>query len=70
MDVKKNTPKADEMKALKQYIAWHFDQHEKKDPETMCVVLLDMSGASVGNVVSGNFSPNFEFLGKKGPTHA
>ena len=53
MDVKKNVPKPDEVLLLKKYIAWHFDQHAKKDPETMCVVLLDMTGASVGNLVSG-----------------
>ena len=52
MDVKKNVPKPDEVLLLKKYIAWHFDQHAKKDPETMCVVLLDMTGASVGNLVS------------------
>ena len=52
MDVKKNVPKPDEVLLLKKYIAWHFNQHAKKDPETMCVVLLDMTGASVGNLVS------------------
>ena len=55
VDVKKNTAKGDEVVLLKKYIAWHFDQHAKKDPETMCVVLLDMSSASVSNVVSSCF---------------
>ena len=57
MNMEKDTPK-DEVKATKQYIAWLFDQHEKEDPETMCVVLLDMSGAG-GSLVSASFQFNF-----------
>ena len=52
VDVKKNSAKGDEVVLLKKYIAYHFEQHAKKDPETMCVVILDTSGASVANVVS------------------
>ena len=52
MDVKKNVPQPDEVVLLKKYVAWHFDQHAKKNPEQMCVVLLDMTGASVANLVS------------------
>ena len=55
VDVKKNSAKGDEVVLLKKYIAYHFEQHAKKDPETMCVVILDMSGASVANVVSSCF---------------
>ena len=51
----KNTAKGDEVVLLKKYIAYHFDQHQKKDPETMCVVILDMSSASVTNIVSNEF---------------
>ena len=50
----KNTAKGDEIVLLKKYIAFHFDQHQKKDPETMCVVILDMSNASVTNIVSND----------------
>ena len=52
MDVAKNNVKGDEVVLLKKYIAWHFDQHQNKDPETMCVLLLDLSSTSVANVVS------------------
>ena len=55
-DVKKNSTKGDQVVLLKKYIAWHFDQHAKKNPEQMCVVLLDMSGASVTNVVGGVYN--------------
>ena len=54
IDVAKNTAKGDEIVLLKKYIAFHFDQHQKKDPETMCVVILDMSSASVTNIVSND----------------
>jgi len=51
INVKENVTKSDQVPLLKQYIAWHFDQHQKTDPEQMCVVLMDMSGASTGNMV-------------------
>ena len=52
INVKENVATGDEVRLLKQYIAWNFDQHHKAHPEQMCVVLMDMSGASVGNMVS------------------
>lgn len=50
INVKENVATGDEVRLLKQYIAWNFDQHHKAHPEQMCVVLMDMSGASVGNM--------------------
>lgn len=55
INVKENTTSAEHANLLKQYIAWNFDQHQKKNPEQMCVVLMDMSGAGVGNVVRTTF---------------
>ena len=51
INVKENTATSDQLKLLKQYIAWNFEQHQKATPETMCVVVMDMSGASTGNLV-------------------
>jgi hypothetical protein len=51
INVKENTSSAEHAGLLKQYIAWNFDQHQKKNPEQMCVVLMDMSGAGASNVV-------------------
>jgi hypothetical protein len=50
INVKENVAKGEQVHLLKQYIAWTFDQHQKKNPEQMCVVLMDMSGASTGNM--------------------
>lgn len=50
INVKENVSKPDQQQILKQYIAWHFDKHQKEKPEQMCVVLMDMSGASTSNV--------------------
>ena len=52
---KENTASgSEEMAVLKKYIAWNFEVHHRRTPEQMCVVLLDMSGAGSGNVVSIN----------------
>jgi hypothetical protein len=50
INVKENTAKSDQYTILKQYVAWNFEQHYKDHPEQMCVVLMDMSGASAGNM--------------------
>ena len=52
INVKENNVKPEQSDLLKQYIAWSFEQHQKKNPEQMCVVLMDMSGAGASNVVS------------------
>jgi hypothetical protein len=48
IDVKENVAKGPAV--LKQYIAWNFEEHQRAQPEQMCVVLMDMSGASTSNV--------------------
>lgn len=50
INVKENVATAEQMPALKQYIAWSIDLHHRKNPEQMVVALMDMSGAGVGNV--------------------
>jgi hypothetical protein len=50
VNVKENVSKAEHQHALKQYVAWYFEKHQKENPEQMCVVLMDMSGASTSNV--------------------
>jgi len=50
IDVKENVTKKEDQHVLKQYIAWHFEQHHKTNCEQMCVVLMDMSGANTSNV--------------------
>ncbi len=51
IDVKKNSPKPDEVVLFKKHIAYYFEKRARSDPETMCLVLFDMSGATVHNVV-------------------
>jgi len=48
--VKENVTKPEHAHLLKQYVAWYFDKHQQVHPEQMCVVLMDMSGASTGNM--------------------
>jgi len=50
IDVKANNVGPAELTGLKKYIAYSFEQHHRKNPETMCVVLMDMYGASTSNV--------------------
>jgi len=50
INVKENVTKPEQYNLLKQYVAWHFELHQKVNPEQMCVVLMDMSGAGLGNV--------------------
>lgn len=50
INVKANVTKPEHQDALKQYIAWNFEKHHRQNPEQMCVVLMDMSGASTSNV--------------------
>lgn len=50
INVKENNVKPEQSDLLKQYIAWSFEQHQKRSPEQMCVVLMDMSGAGASNV--------------------
>jgi hypothetical protein len=51
-NVKENnyTATPEQSEKLRQYIAWNFEQHQSKNPEQMCVVLMDMSGASTSNL--------------------
>jgi len=48
INVKENVAK--DQTQLKQYIASYFEQHQRAEPEQMCVVLMDMSGASTSNI--------------------
>lgn len=50
MNTKANSTSSDEMPMMKKYIAYFFEKHHKENPEQMCVVLMDMSGAGTGNV--------------------
>lgn len=51
ISTKENTASgSDEILLLKKYIAWNFEVHHRKNPEQMCVVLTDMSGAGTGNL--------------------
>jgi len=50
INVKENVAKADQQQMLKNYIAYKFEEHHKKNPGQMAVVLMDMSGASTSNV--------------------
>lgn len=50
INVKENTATGDQVPILKRYIAWNFECHYKENPEQMCVVLMDMSGAGTTNV--------------------
>ena len=52
INVKENVAKADQQQILKNYIAFKFEEHQKKNPGQMVLVLMDMSGASTSNVVS------------------
>ncbi len=51
IDVKKNSASGDEYVLLKKYVAWHFDKHCRENPEQSCVVLMDMAGAGISNIV-------------------
>ncbi len=44
---------SEEKEILRKYIAWNFERHHRENPEVMVMVLMDMAGASTGNVVSG-----------------
>merc|ERR1712141_4033 len=45
-----NVTKTDEERlVLKKYIAYYFELHHRKNPEQMCVVLLDMHTAGTKN---------------------
>jgi len=50
INVKENNSSSEHANLLKQYVAWNFEVHQRKDPEVMCVVLMDMSGAGTGNL--------------------
>jgi len=50
INVKANDSVGEELELVKKYIAFKFEEHQKKSPETMCVALLDMHGASTSNV--------------------
>lgn len=50
INVKENVATADQQQVLKQYIAWNIDLHHRKNPEQMCVCLMDMHGAGMGNI--------------------
>lgn len=52
VNVKENLATDDLMPLLKQYIAWVIEQHHGKDPEQMCVVLMDMGSAEPCNLGS------------------
>ena len=54
IDVKANNASPEELPELKKYIAYKFEEHHRHHPETMCVVLMDMYGASTSNVVSAD----------------
>lgn len=50
IDVKQNTASGDEVVLLKCYIAGMFEKHHRSNPEQMCVVFFDMSGAGLSNM--------------------
>lgn len=50
INVKENSASAEHAELLKRYVAWNFEVHQRKSPEVMCVVLMDMSGAGTGNL--------------------
>jgi len=50
INLKESATKSDQTHAVKQYVAWNFDQHYKVNPEQMCVLLMDMSGAGVAQL--------------------
>jgi hypothetical protein len=50
VNVKENVAKSDQHHILKQYMAWNFDIQHKANPEQMCTVIMDLSGASVSNM--------------------
>jgi hypothetical protein len=56
INVKENSATKEQQQDLKKYIAYNFEQHHSKNPEQMCVVLMDMSSAGVSNVVCAYFS--------------
>jgi len=50
INVKENSSSPEHADLLKRYVAWYFEEHQRKSPEVMCVVLMDMSGAGTGNL--------------------
>lgn len=50
INVKENVAPIEHMPLLKQYIAWSIEQHHSRNPEQMCVVLMDMGSADVTNL--------------------
>lgn len=50
IDVKQNTASGDEVTYLKRFIAGMFEKHHRSNPEQMCVVFFDMSGAGLSNM--------------------
>ncbi|CAH1772621.1 unnamed protein product [Owenia fusiformis] len=51
INLKENDKKDDEArKMIQKFIAYHFNLHHRETPEKMAVVLIDMEGASTGNM--------------------
>jgi len=50
INLKESGTKSDQTHSAKQFIAWNFDQHYKVNPEQMCVLLMDMSGAGMAQL--------------------
>eukprot|EP00918_Siedleckia_nematoides_P064674 GHVU01140625.1.p1 GENE.GHVU01140625.1~~GHVU01140625.1.p1 ORF type:complete len:240 (+),score=41.55 GHVU01140625.1:57-776(+) len=50
-----NVSGAEDTEWQKRFIALRFEEHHRKNPEQMCVVIMDMSGATTGNVNVDSF---------------